>query len=93
MPSDPLMDKTNDRSCYIYSSQTINGATADYKIIDHNVAEFSAADYMSHPELFDPLRDHWNLPDDQYGTPDRCKLHDGAGSWAWAVYSPGGKCF
>lgn len=71
-PSDPRMDKTTSRHCYLYRS---NGT--DYKLLDHWIDEFSSNDYQSQKNFLDPLRD---------GGADQCKL-DGTNFWAWAVYS------
>lgn len=54
-PADPAMDKTASRSCYLYLS---NGT--DYKLLDHDIAEFSAADYQKQPSLVDPGRMYWS---------------------------------
>lgn len=48
-PTDPAMDKTNSRSCYMYRS---NGT--DYKVLDHQLAD---GNYQNRPELIDPRRD------------------------------------
>jgi len=77
-PTDPSMDKSGCRSCYLYLS---NGT--DYKVLDHNIAEFSAADYLAQRSLVDPARD---------GGPDGCAA-DGSNPWSWAIYSSGGKCW
>ncbi len=61
-PSDPTMDKVNHKSCYLYMS---NGN--DYKLLDHDIAEFSAADYQKQPSLVDPSRMYWSW---QMSTPD-----------------------
>lgn len=72
-PSDPQMDKTApEHRCYVYRS---NGT--DYKLIDHQIKEFTSDDYKSQPNLIDPARD---------GGGDNCKV-DGAAPWAWAVWS------
>ncbi len=73
-PSDPGMNKVTNRSCYLYLS---NGV--DYKIVDHDIAEYSAADYLAHSDVVDPARD---------GGADPCAV-DGSNPWAWARYSPG----
>src|SRR3989338_7234501 len=48
-PTDPAMDKTGNRSCYLYLS---NGT--DYKILDHDIAD---GNYQNQPSLIDPTRD------------------------------------
>ena len=48
-PTDPAMDKTGNRSCYIYYS---NGT--DYKVLDHDIAD---GNYQNQPSLIDPYRD------------------------------------
>jgi len=77
-PSDPSMNKGACTSCYLYLS---NGT--DYKLLDHNVAEFSAADYLKQPSLVDPTRD---------GGANGCII-DGSSPWSWAIYTPGGTCW
>lgn len=74
-PSDPAMDKANHRSCYLYQS---NGT--DYKLLDHDIAEFNQADYLVHKELIDPLRD--NVDGNCAG-----ESSAPANIWSWAVYS------
>ena len=74
-PTDPAMDKTGNRSCYLYLS---NGT--DYKILDHNIAEYSSSDYQSQPSLIDPARDSGS---------NSC-IVDGTSIWSWAIYTPGG---
>lgn len=77
-PTDPSMDKSACTSCYLYYS---NGT--DYKVLGHNITEFSSADYLKQPTLIDPARD---------SGPNGCVV-DGTGIWSWAVYSPGGACW
>ena len=71
-PADPSMDKVNNRSCYLYQS---NGT--DYKLLDHSIAEFTAADYLNQRNFVDPARDGGG----------NCGIVDGTGPWAWAVWS------
>jgi len=77
-PSDPSMNKSANTACYIYRS---NGT--DYKLVDHNVTEFSAADYLKQPSLVDPTRDSGS---------NAC-IVDGTNIWSWKVASPGGTCW
>ncbi len=49
MPSDPMMDKTTNKNCYLYLS---NGT--DYVLLDHDAPDIN---YMSQPSLVDPSRD------------------------------------
>ncbi|MDO8573537.1 MAG: type II secretion system protein [Candidatus Daviesbacteria bacterium] len=65
-PQDPQMDKVASKSCYLYTSDG-----TDYKLLDHIVSEFTAADYQSQKNLVDPMRP----------------------TWAWAVYTDGGRCW
>lgn len=48
-PSDPLMNKADSTSCYLYLS---NGT--DYALLDHNGPEIN---YLGQPALVDPTRD------------------------------------
>jgi len=77
-PSDPSMNKSANTACYIYKS---NGT--DYALVDHNITEFSSADYQSQPSLVDPTRD---------GGSNGCVV-DGTSIWSWKVASPGGTCW
>ena len=77
-PSDPSMNKSASTACYLYLS---NGA--DYALLDHNITEFSSADYQSQPSLVDPTRD---------SGPNGCVV-DGSGIWSWKVASSGGVCW
>lgn len=77
-PHDPAMNISNSSSCYIYASDG-----TDYKLLDHVISEFSAADYLSQPNLVDPRRD---------GGQDFCKI-DGTNPWAWSVYTDGAICW
>ena len=77
-PADPSMNKSASTACYVYQS---NGT--DYKLVDHNVTEFSAADYLKQPSLVDPTRDSGS---------NGCVI-DGSSPWSWAVYTPGGACW
>lgn len=61
--------------CYLYMSY--NGI--DYAFIAHGISEFTQADYAKYPELMDPARDGGA----------NATIVDGAGLWAWKVYSPG----
>ena len=49
MPSDPMMNKTTNKNCYLYLS---NGT--DYALLDHDAPDIN---YMSQPSLVDPSRD------------------------------------
>lgn len=73
IPTDPKMDASANTSCYVYMS---NGV--DYFLMDYNVTEFTAADYLSRPELVDPFRD---------GVANT--VVDGPAPGAWKVYTPG----
>lgn len=77
-PADPAMDKSASTACYLYLS---NGT--DYTLLDHNITEFSSADYQSQPSLVDPTRD---------GGSNGCVV-DGSNIWSWKVATPGGKCW
>ena len=77
-PADPSMNKSASTACYIYKS---NGT--DYALVDHNITEFSSADYQSQPSLVDPTRD---------GGSNGCVV-DGTSIWSWKVASPGGTCW
>lgn len=77
-PADPAMDKTGNRSCYLYLS---NGT--DYALLDHDVAEFTSQDYQAFPIYEDPTRDSGS---------NGCSL-DGTGFWSWKLSSPGGACW
>ncbi|MCX6730036.1 MAG: type II secretion system protein [Candidatus Portnoybacteria bacterium] len=77
-PTEPSMDKSACTACYLYYS---NGT--DYKVLDHNITEFSSADYLKQSTLIDPARD---------SGPNGCVV-DGSGIWSWAIYSPGGACW
>ena len=77
-PTDPAMNKSACTSCYLYYSNGI-----DYKVLDHNITEFSSADYLKQPTLIDPARDSGS---------NGCVV-DGTGIWSWAIYSPGGACW
>jgi Type II secretion system (T2SS), protein G len=77
-PKDPLMNASASTSCYLYYS---NGT--DYKLLDHNVTENSASDYLAYPNFMDPARD---------GGSNGCTI-DGTTPWSWAVYTPGGACW
>ena len=87
-PTDPLMDISgnggNGFSCYAYIS---DASGKDYKLLDHAVAEFSAADYLTHPELVDPLRDGGAANPN----PGWCTI-DGSNPWSWAISSPNATC-
>ena len=48
-PTDPMMDKTNNKNCYLYYS---NGA--DYKLLDHDCPD---CNYPAAPTFLDPTRD------------------------------------
>lgn len=73
-PSDPQMNKTSNTSCYMYIS---NSDGTGYKLIDFNIAEFGAADYLKQRGLVDPARD---------GGTDNCNV-DGQARAAWGFYT------
>jgi prepilin-type N-terminal cleavage/methylation domain-containing protein len=73
-PSDPMMNKAANTSCYVYWSDG-----TDYKLIDMNVTDMTSDDFADNKNLRDPARD---------GGSDSC-LVDGTTYAAWAVYSPG----
>ena len=77
-PSDPSMDKANSTSCYLYAT---NGA--DYKLLDHNIVEYSSAEYLAQSGFVDPARD----------SGADCSKVDGGIPWSWAVYTPGVICW
>ncbi|PIT91375.1 hypothetical protein COU17_01105 [Candidatus Kaiserbacteria bacterium CG10_big_fil_rev_8_21_14_0_10_49_17] len=72
MPSDPGMDKSANKCCYLYLS---NGA--EYKLLDHDCPGDGGINYTSQPNLIDPLRD---------GGSNGC-IMDGSNIWSWAVWS------
>lgn len=74
IPSDPQTNASANTSCYIYAS---NGV--DYFFKAWNIAEFTAADYLSRPELIDPAIDGGN----------DVQIVDGATPGGWKVYTPG----
>lgn len=73
-PSDPQMDRANNKSCYIYTS---NSDGAGYKLLDFQIEEFTPENYLKQRALVDPTRD---------GGPDNCKV-DGDSPQAWAFYT------
>ena len=81
-PSDPSMDAPNALSCFLYYSDGIN-----YKFMDHVMIEMSQANYLSHPELIDPLRDGGPTVGNCVGS------GDGTSIWAWSVYTTGAQCW
>lgn len=76
MPADPSMDKANNKSCYVYTS---NGS--DYALLDHDVTELytSPYTYSNYPEFIDPARD----------SGANYSIVDGTGIWSWKVSTPG----
>ncbi len=56
-PKDPQMNTAASTSCYLYTS---SGTNTDYKLLDHNITEFSSADYQSQRNLVDPVRSTWS---------------------------------
>ncbi len=79
-PTDPSMDATGNKSCYLYLS---NGT--DYALLDHDVTELEggAPNYASYPTFGDPTRD---------GGSNGCTV-DASGYWSWKIASPGGTCW
>ncbi len=75
-PADPTMNKTTNRSCYIYAS---NGT--DYILLDHNILD-PGFSYASRPSFIDPRRD--GGADDITGW---CVVDGSAGAWSWKLYS------
>jgi prepilin-type N-terminal cleavage/methylation domain-containing protein len=75
LPRDPQMRSSTGKSCYGYISDG-----KEYKIMDREIEEFSAEDYLSKSEYVDPALD---------GGSD-ITLIDGANPKAWAIYSEGG---
>lgn len=73
-PQDPQMDITNNKSCYLYTSNTEG---TGYKLLDFQIAEFSSDDYLKQRGIVDPNRD---------GGSDPCKV-DGTSPEAWAFYT------
>ena len=73
-PSDPRMDKAANTSCYKYIS---NSDGTGYKLVDFQIAEFSAQDYLQQRGLVDPARD---------GGTDPCRV-DGVSPQAWGFYT------
>lgn len=80
IPDDPGVNTSGNRCCNLYRS--FNG-NQDYKLVIAYAC--SEVDYFAYPDLFDPARDQ------PYGSGDAC-LVDGGEPYAWAIYSPGGKC-
>ncbi len=74
LPADPLMNKTNNTSCYLYIS---NGT--DYKLLAYVISENTTADYVAKKEFIDPYRD---------GGSGACTVEETA-PFAWGVYSTG----
>ncbi len=73
-PSDPLMVKNTNSSCYMYIS---NEDGSGYKLLDYQISEFTPADYLKERGLIDPARD---------GGSDPCKV-DGDSPEAWGFYT------
>lgn len=73
-PADPRMDKTGNTSCYMYIS---NSDGNGYKLIDFQISEFTAADYLGQRGLVDPARDGGSNP---------CRV-DGTDPQAWGFYT------
>lgn len=73
-PSDPRMDKPNNTSCYMYISKSDGSG---FKLVNFQIAEFTAADYLRQRGLVDPARD---------GGSDPCKV-DGESPEAWGFYT------
>ena len=83
-PSDPSMNAANSWACYIYVSPSGAGGS-DYKLLDDNIPEFSNADYLRQPQLVDPARDG--------GVTSTSCGGSGGKIVAWAVYTPGARCW
>lgn len=85
-PSDPLMDKTNNKYCYIYM---VSDDGADYKLLNIYISEFTQDDYKSQKDLIDPNRDGGKTS----GGPECIIEPDIGGISSWAIYSYGARCW
>ena len=80
IPDDPGVKTDTNKCCNLYRSYNNN---QDYKLVVAYAC--SEINYFEYQTLLDPARDQ------PYGSGDAC-LVDGNEPYAWAIYSPGGKC-